>query len=197
MADEKEKDIKAITEDTNRFKCPIQKAILFLDEFIEGPMCARCLPCPMGSYEMRVRYHRLAEGQAAQGDIEAIKNIAPIMLDASMCKKGKDTAKFILDTMETLPQVYEAHTEGACPDRECVKLIAYRVIPDKCVACDECRVVCKDFAILGEKRKPYLSGYYAYEVVDLRCSRCGKCAEVCKYGAIEIVNIKDTLAVKA
>ncbi|MBF0568558.1 MAG: 4Fe-4S binding protein [Nitrospirae bacterium] len=187
---EKEKDMKEITEDTNQLQCIVQKALLFLNEFIDGPMCARCLPCPMGSYEMRIRLLKLSKAEATPADLEKIRQIAPLMLEASMCKKGKDTAKFIIDTLEKAPEVYDVHVAGGCPERECKGSIQYRVIPDKCVSCDECRVACKDFAILGEKKDMRFSGYIPYEIVDKRCSRCGECVRVCKYGAVEIVDKK-------
>ncbi|MBF0607561.1 MAG: 4Fe-4S binding protein [Magnetococcales bacterium] len=190
MTEKKEKDIKEIARDVEKYKCAVQKAIMFLDEFIDGPMCARCLPCPMGSYEMRIRMRRLADGKATELDVQAIRRIAPLMLESSMCKKGKDTAKFIIDTIENSPNLYSLHVEGVCPDKECKSLIVYKVIEDKCVSCDECRVVCKDFAIVGERKKSYLVGYIPYEIVDKRCSRCGLCISACTYGAIEIVDAK-------
>ncbi len=191
MAETKEKSIKGIVEDTEQCKCILQKGILFIDEFLDGPMCGRCLPCPMGCYEMRVRLKRLAEGQGTFEDIDIIKKIAPDMLESSMCKKGKDTSKFILDTLENSREVYEAHVEGRCPEKECNDLFVYRVLPSKCVMCNDCKVVCKDYAILGEKKIQYLSGFQPYEIVEERCTRCGECIEVCNYGAIEIVDIKE------
>ncbi|MBF0342941.1 MAG: 4Fe-4S binding protein [Nitrospirae bacterium] len=197
MTEKKEKDLKEIAQDVERFKCAVQKAIMFLDEFIDGPMCARCLPCPMGSYEMRIRMRRLSEGKAKEADIQAIKHIAPLMLDSSMCKKGKDTAKFIIDTLENQPGLYTAHVEGVCPDKECKSLFVYRIVSEKCVSCDDCRLVCKDFAIIGEKKKSYLVGYIPYEIVEKRCTRCGLCLPACTYGAIEIVDTKEAVPVGA
>ncbi|MEO5360680.1 MAG: 4Fe-4S dicluster domain-containing protein [Nitrospirota bacterium] len=194
---EKEKDLKEITEDTNQFKCIVQKALLFLNEFIDGPMCARCLPCPMGSYEMRIRFQKLSNAEATARDLEVIKQLAPFMLESSMCKKGKDTAKFIIETLDKTPEIYDIHVAGGCSDRECMGSIQYKVIPDKCVSCDECRVVCKDYAILGEKKIAHLSGFIPYEIVDMRCTRCGECIRVCRYGAIEIVDKKVLETVKA
>ncbi|KWT78978.1 NADH-ubiquinone oxidoreductase-F iron-sulfur binding region domain-containing protein [Candidatus Magnetominusculus xianensis] len=194
---EKEKDLKEITEDTNKYRCIVQKALLFLNEFIDGPMCARCLPCPMGSYEMRIRFQKLSNAEATARDLEVIKQLAPFMLESSMCKKGKDTAKFIIETLDKTPEIYDIHVAGGCTDRECKGSIQYKVIPDKCVSCDECRVVCKDYAILGEKKIAHLSGFIPYEIVDMRCTRCGECLRVCRYGAIEIVDKKVLETVKA
>jgi NADH-quinone oxidoreductase subunit F len=50
--------------------------------------------------------------------------------------------------------------------------------------CGDCLAACKDFAIYGEKAKPYLSGYMPFEIAQERCTKCGECIKVCKYNAI-------------
>ncbi len=195
--EKKEKSIKEIRKDAESIKCIIQMCIYFTDEFINGPMCSRCLPCPMGSYEMLIRFKRLSQGEGSPEDIEIIRKIAPDMFESSLCKKGKDTAEYIMDTLENDLDVYIAHTEGRCPEKECKNIFTYKVIPEKCVMCNDCKDVCKDNAILGEKKTPYLSGFMPFEIVEQRCTKCGECIKVCNYGAIEIVDIKETEPVEA
>lgn len=191
MSEEKEKNLKDIFKELEEHRCVVRKGIRLMDEFLAGPMCGRCLPCPMGSYEMRVRLRRLSEGGATEADIEALRGIAPVMFESSMCKKGKDTAQFIIDTLNTLRDEYYAHTNGSCPNRECTALFTYRVIVEKCTMCGDCLDVCRDNAIIGEKKVPYKSGYMPYEIVEERCTRCDECMKVCRYGAVEIVDIKE------
>ncbi|KJR41447.1 NADH dehydrogenase (quinone) [Candidatus Magnetoovum chiemensis] len=191
MEQTKEKDLKEITKETEKYNCIIQKSIFFINEFLDGPMCGRCMPCPMGSYEMRLRFKNLEAGKGTPKDIAVIKTIAPLMYESSMCKKGKDAAKFIMDTLENSPHTYTAHVDGICPEKECKPLIVYKVIAENCVMCNDCKEVCKDYAILGEKKVPYLSGFVPYEIVEPRCTRCNECIKVCNYNAIEIVNLKD------
>jgi NADH-quinone oxidoreductase subunit F len=189
MPEEKEKNLKEIFKEIEEKKCVIQQGIMLLDEFISGPMCARCLPCPMGSYEMRLRLKKLSEGEGTEDDINALKEIAPKILATSMCKKGKDTAQFIIDTTDSFSDEYAAHISGSCSQKECIALYVYRVIPEKCTMCGDCLDACKDFAIIGEKKMPYKSGYLPFEIVEKRCTRCGECLKVCKYDAIEIVDV--------
>jgi ferredoxin len=186
---EKEKDLKEIAKEAEGIKCIVQRGIFFLNEFLDGPMCGKCLPCPMSSYEMRVRFKRLSEGAGAQADIDAMKRLAPNMLESSMCKKGKDTAKFIIDTLDKTPQIYAAHVEGVCPDKECKPLMTYRVIPDKCESCGDCMDACLDDAVIGEKKKGRFIGFLPYEIVEVRCTRCNRCIEACRYAAIETADI--------
>ncbi len=191
MTERKEKNLKEIFREIEERGCVVQKGIMLLDEFLDGPMCGRCLPCPMGSYEMRVRLRKLAEGEGEEEDIDALMMIAPKMYDSSMCKKGKDTAKFILDTLQTLTGEYYFHIQGRCPKKECRPLFVYRIAHDRCTMCGDCLDVCKENAIIGEKKIPFKTGYLPYEIVDKRCTRCDECRKVCRYDAVEIVDIKE------
>ena len=182
----KMEDVRARAEEK---ECPVQKSLVFLNEFLAGPMCGRCFPCSLGSYEARIRIRKLADGTAAGEDIAVVKKIASIMLGASMCKKGKDTAKFIIENIET--GEYEKHLAGTCSTRECRNLIYYIIVPEKCTMCGLCQDVCKDNAITGEKRKPYLAGYLPFEIVQKRCTKCGECMKVCKYDAVRLVSVKE------
>jgi len=181
----KVEDIKTAAQEKG---CPVQQALYFVMEFLAGPMCGRCFPCAMGSYEARIRLQNLVEGRGTDADLLALKRIAADMVESSFCKKGKDTGKFILEWMET--GVYQEHVGGRCPDMQCASLIAYRIIADKCVICGDCKDVCKDRAIQGEKRKAFKSGYKPFEIRQKRCTRCGNCIKVCPAGAIELVDAK-------
>ena len=187
--EQKEKKLEDIKKEADEKKCPVQKALYYVTEFLSGPMCGRCFPCALGTYEAKTRLQNIVEGRGTEADLAAIKRIAGDMLEASMCKKGKDTAKFILEWMDK--GVFQEHIEGTCPDAECLAFIEYRIIPDKCIMCDLCNEACKYDAIIGEKKKSYLSGYHPYEIRQKRCVKCGDCIKVCPTGAIVIVSSKE------
>ena len=48
----KMEDVQAKAEEK---QCPVQQALVYVEEFLAGPMCGRCFPCSMGSYEARIR----------------------------------------------------------------------------------------------------------------------------------------------
>jgi ferredoxin len=182
----KMEDVKARAEEK---QCPVQKSLVFIDEFLSGPMCGKCFPCSLGSYEARVRLNRLIQGIATEDDISTLKRIAANMVEASMCKKGKDTARFIIENIET--GEYGEHLVKICSRKECKDLYQYIIVPEKCTMCGLCQEVCKDNAVIGEKKKPYLSGYLPFEIVQKRCTKCGECIKVCPTGAIIMVDAKD------
>jgi NAD-dependent dihydropyrimidine dehydrogenase PreA subunit len=178
------KEVQAKAEEK---KCPLQQTLVFIEEFLAEPMCGRCFPCSFGSYEARIRIKKIADGTATDEDIARLKRISSNMLEASMCKKGKDTAKFIAEKIES--GEYIGHIGKECSSKECITFFEYIIIPDKCTSCGICRDVCKDNAITGEKRKPYLSGYLPFEIAQKRCTKCGECIKVCPEGAIEFISI--------
>jgi len=186
MTEEKEKKVEEIKKEAEAKGCPVRQAHYYINEFLSGPMCGRCFPCSMGSYEARVRLGRLMDGTGTEADIGAIKRIAQNMSLSSFCKKGKDTAKFITDWTAT--GVYEEHAKGRCPDRECKGLIEFKIIAEKCTNCGACLSACKYDAIIGEKRVSYRSGYLPFEIRQARCVKCGDCVPACPENAIEITD---------
>ncbi len=182
------KDMKDVFAAVENLKCAIQRSQTFVEEFLSEPMCGKCHPCALGSYEALVRLKKIAAGVGSRADVDAIARIADQMLEGSRCKKGKDTAKFIIEALHT--DTFSEHLEGRCRDRECPSYLIYRVIPDKCVMCGLCQEACRYNAILGEKKTSYRSGYRPFEIRQKRCVKCGECVAACPYGAIEIIDLK-------
>ncbi len=193
MTEQKEKKLEDIRKEAEEKKCHVQRSLFFIHEFLSGPMCGRCFPCSLGSYEARIRLKSITEGTGIEDDILNLKRIAENIIEASRCKKGKDTAKFILDNIDS--KEFTEHISGICSNNECLEYIKYIIIPEKCTMCGLCLDVCKDNAIIGEKKKTYLSGYLPFEIVQKRCTKCGECIKVCPTGAIVIAGIKEKEAV--
>jgi len=197
MSDHKEhKELKVddIKKEAEEKRCPVQKTMYYIEKFLSELMCGKCFPCSIGTYEAKLRLEDIISGKASDTDVFTLSRIASQMIEASRCKKGKDTARFILEWMDT--NAFYEHIEGVCSEKECLAYIEYRIIPEKCVMCGECKVICKFGAVIGEKKKPYLSGYLPFEIRQKRCTKCGECIKVCPTGAIEVVDIKDDVKVK-
>ena len=179
------KDMKDVLAAVENIKCVIQKSQKFVEEFLSEPMCGKCHPCALGSYEALVRLKRISASTGNQDDVAAIKRIAEDMLESSRCIKGKDTAKFLLNALKT--EAFQEHLDGHCSERECPYYVIYRILPDQCVLCGDCQKVCRYNAVLGEKKVSYRTGYQPFEIRQKRCVKCGDCYKACTYGAIEII----------
>ena len=182
------KDMKDVLAAVENIKCMVQKSQKFVEEFLSEPMCGKCHPCALGSYEALVRLKRISSGIATQGDVAAIQRIADDMLESSRCIKGKDTAKFLLTALKT--EAFSQHLGGHCEEHECPAYVTYRIIPEKCVLCGDCQKACRYNAIQGEKKVSYRTGYLPFEVRQKRCVKCGDCLPACSYGAIEVIEEK-------
>jgi NADP-reducing hydrogenase subunit HndC len=191
LTGEKGKKLEDIRKEAEEKGCPVQRILYFMDEFIAGPMCGKCLPCSLGTAEARIRANRISgrtEG-AGPGDIKALKRIGLNMMEGSFCKKGKDTGKFIMDTIIGSEREIEQHISGVCEKKECLSLIEYVINPGLCVMCGKCAEVCKDRAVWGETRVQYLSGHTPFEIRQKRCTKCGECVKVCPTNAIEVISV--------
>ncbi len=104
MKEENGKKLEDIQKEAEERACPVQMMKYFMEEFIEGPMCSKCYPCSLGTAEAMIRLNRLSihPGDAGESDRRALQRIAEQMIDASFCKKGKDTGRFILSTMVSI-----------------------------------------------------------------------------------------------
>lgn len=174
--------------------CVVQKAIEYLKDFLAGPMCGKCLPCSLGSYEAEIRLERIAAGQGSADDISQLERIATEMLEGSMCKKGKDTASFLKESLSSNDEIYVEHAEGRCSKKECLALVTFHIIPERCELCGLCQEVCKYDAIVGQTQLLFFTGFVPFQIRLKKCVKCGECLEACPYGAIEVVSGKEEKA---
>jgi len=186
---EKSKTVEAIKKETEGKTCAVQKALYFIGEFISGPMCGKCFPCALGTAEAKIRLTGLADHSEGirEKDIEILWRIGLQMIEGSFCKKGKDTGKFLLDTLSAAGEEFQQHLSGICPKKECVSLIRYEINPGLCTMCNKCAEACKHNAIIGEKREAYRSGFLPYRIRQKKCTRCRDCIEVCPAAAITCI----------
>jgi ferredoxin len=191
----KETKVEDIKKAADEKKCLVQRALFYIEGFLDGPMCGKCFPCEMGSYEARIRLKDIIQGKGTEVDLLAVKRIAVIMLESSRCKKGKDTANFLLDWMKS--DVFHSHVGGRCSDRECIQFIKYGILADKCTMCGLCKGACKYDAIFGEKRKLYQGGYRPFEIRQKKCAKCDECRKTCPEEAVVIMDVKGEESVAA
>ncbi len=186
MTNLKERSTGDIIREAGYLSCPVQRAAHAINAFLKELMCGKCFPCALGAYEAGNILHDISSGKITRADIDALRRIADAMSVASRCKKGRDMALFINETLGE--NAFRDHIQGRCPDRACTSYAEYRVLPERCTMCGDCLKVCAYAAITGEVRVPYLSGYLPFEIVSRRCTGCGECLKACPNDAITVTD---------
>jgi len=171
-------------------KCTVNLTKIKLEKFYNDDskdgMCSKCHPCKLGIYDAIKIFEMIQAGKGAPRHIAQLQRIAVDVKDGGMCKKGKDHADILGAFLKDHTAVLERHIQGVCPDHECAALVTYVIDPTKCTMCDKCREACKDFAVEGQKKQPYKTGFTPYRIRQKRCTHCGACFKVCPEGAVII-----------
>jgi ferredoxin len=132
-------------------------------------------------------FKKITAGTGEAGDLDLLFVISVRMEESSMCKRGREVARKLHESLEMFRQEYEEHIqEKRCQDMECDGLITYRVIPEKCNMCGVCKRICEFDAVVGDEYIPYFTDNMPYEIREKRCKNCGRCLDVCPKQAIEV-----------
>lgn len=76
-------------------------------EFMAEESCGRCTPCRDGSEAMIEILSRLAGGEGASEDIEALEDLSKVMMESSLCGLGQSTPLPILDSLKYFRKDFE------------------------------------------------------------------------------------------
>ncbi len=171
-------------------KCPVNLTRTKLEKFYydesKDGMCSKCHPCKLGIYDAIRIFETIQAGKGEKKHIDQLKRIALEVKDGGMCKKGRDHADILAAFLNEHTPLLERHIQGVCTFNECAALVFYSIDPARCTMCDQCRGVCKVFAIEGQKKELYKNGFTPYRIRQKRCTHCGECIKVCPEGAIFI-----------
>jgi NAD-dependent dihydropyrimidine dehydrogenase PreA subunit len=190
--EEKEKNLKDIKKEAEEKACPVQMVLYFINEFLSGPMCGKCYPCSLGTQEAKIRLIKIAQhfDNATVSDIDALRRIAEVMIEASRCKKGKDTGRFITEQLGKSHNEFSSHLDNPCAKKECIFRTEYIINPDLCISCGKCLEACKYNAIIGNVNTSHVSHSLPFEIRQEKCTRCGECVNVCPSEAIDVITIE-------
>ena len=157
--------------------CMVDIARYFLD-FIQKESCGKCVPCRLGTKRMLEIVTRFTTGEARQGDIEKLNDLAVSVRDTSLCGLGQTAPNPVLSTIQYFRKEYEEHlNDKFCSSGVCPGMFQYVIDQKKCTGCTICARNCPVNAISGEKKK-------AHKIDQDKCELCGICAEKCRFAAI-------------
>ena len=159
--------------------CMVGMAKFFLD-FTALESCGKCVHCRIGTFRMQEILTRLVKGEGKEGDIELLEELCEAVKDGALCGLGQTAPNPVLTTIRYFRNEYEAHIKDKkCPAKECVELLTYSIIADKCRGCTLCAKKCPAKAISGEVKNAH--------IIDSDiCIRCGQCVNSCRFGAINV-----------
>ncbi|MGE5252351.1 MAG: NADH-quinone oxidoreductase subunit NuoF [Planctomycetaceae bacterium] len=160
--------------------CMVDLAKFFLT-FTQNESCGRCVPCRLGTKRMLEILQRITEGKGEPADLEMLRELAPMVKDASLCGLGQTAPNPVLTTLNYFLDEYKAHIEEKrCPAGVCKALIRYQIIAEACKGCGVCLKACPQKAIAGKPKE-------VHTLDQSLCIKCGICYNECKFGAVKIV----------
>ena len=159
--------------------CMVDLAKYFLD-FTQLESCGKCTFCRIGTLRMKELLTKICEGTGEMKDLELLEDLADKIKTSSLCGLGQTAPNPVLTTLQYFREEYIEHIEQKkCRAAVCKSLITHVIVPDKCTACNACKVVCPVEAITGTPKQ-----LRSYNIDKDICINCGMCVEVCRTDAI-------------
>lgn len=157
--------------------CMVDVAQYFLS-FLMEESCGKCTPCREGILRMHEILTDITEGEGTLEKLELLKELAPVVKDASLCALGGTAPNPVLTTLRYFYDEYEAHIlDKKCPAGVCRSLITFSINAEFCNGCMACKRVCPSDAIIGEKKQ-------LHTIDPALCIKCSACEEICNFGAV-------------
>jgi NADH:ubiquinone oxidoreductase subunit F (NADH-binding)/NADH:ubiquinone oxidoreductase subunit E/NAD-dependent dihydropyrimidine dehydrogenase PreA subunit len=161
-----------VLDDTD---CMVDIARYFLS-FTQNESCGKCTFCRVGTRRMLDILDKICSGKGSKKDLKNLEDLSAYVTKGSVCGLGKTAPNPVLSTLTYFREEFEAHINGSCPTGKCKALIKYSIddncngcticfqrcpadaipftphkkhviIDEKCIKCDNCRIVCPENAV--------------------------------------------------
>ncbi len=103
--------------------CAVDLAHYFLS-FTQLESCGKCVPCRIGTRQMKEILDRIKRGDGQMADIAKLDKLAQTIKSASLCGLGQTAPNPVLTTLRFFRDEYEAHIEDKrCEAFDCTQLV--------------------------------------------------------------------------
>jgi NADH-quinone oxidoreductase subunit F len=102
--------------------CMVDLARYFVS-FTENESCGKCVPCRLGTRQMRMILDDICEGRGTEESIEQLESLGEAVRKGSLCGLGQTAPNPVLTTIKYFRDEYLAHVrEKRCPAGVCEPL---------------------------------------------------------------------------
>ena len=99
--------------------CMVKVAQYFL-QFEEGVSCGKCVPCRVGSLELREILERIIQGNGEPEDLQRLDLVCRAMQDAPYCDFARTTSDPVVTILKHFRSEFEKHVDQkVCPAGVC------------------------------------------------------------------------------
>jgi len=103
--------------------CMVDVAKYFMD-FCMTESCGKCVPCRVGTYQMKEILNSLCELRASAADRFMLEELSELLRNTSLCGLGQSAPNPVMSTLRYFEEEYQAHIEEhRCPAGVCQKEI--------------------------------------------------------------------------
>lgn len=92
-----------VIDETVDLKWLVDKTV----HFFKHESCGKCTPCREGTYWMNNITHRILHGEAAQKDVDLLKDVAMNMKGKCLCALGEFATEAVVSSIERFPKDFK------------------------------------------------------------------------------------------
>jgi NADH:ubiquinone oxidoreductase subunit F (NADH-binding) len=96
----------------------------FFIDFCVDESCGKCVPCRIGTVQIRKMLDMIIEGKSAQEDLDTLENLCRMVKSTSLCGLGQSAPNPTLSTLRYFKHEYDqlVATQAQAPDGPSVQL---------------------------------------------------------------------------
>ena len=80
----------------------------FFMDFCVDESCGKCMPCRVGTLQIRALLDKILQGQAAQGDLEKLEELCEFVKSTSLCGLGQSAPNPVISTLRYFRHEYDS-----------------------------------------------------------------------------------------